>query len=113
MTAVTARSRSADGEVHVGRRRRFVGGVDPGQAAELAGAGAGVEPLGVTRLAHGERRVDEHLDERQSVDGMGVAHAGPVGPVRTDHRHQCHEPGVGQQARHLADAPYVLGAVGR
>ena len=49
-----------------GVRGGLVGVVDAGEAGDLAGAGLGVEALGVALLAHLERRVDEHLDERQA-----------------------------------------------
>ena len=42
---------------------RFVGAVDAGEVLELARARLLVEALHVARLGHGERRVDEDLDE--------------------------------------------------
>jgi hypothetical protein len=59
----------------VGRLRRLVRVVDAGEVRDLAGAGLGVQPLGVARLADRERRVDEDLDERQAGGVVRVAGA--------------------------------------
>ena len=83
----------------------------PVKPRELAGARLGVEPLRVARLAHLERCVDEHLDEREAR-GL-VQRAGVVAPgaVRADDRDERDDPGVGEEAGDLGDATHVLGPV--
>ncbi len=46
----------------------FVGRVDAGEVLELAAAGLAVQALGVARLDHRERGVDEDLDELVALD---------------------------------------------
>ena len=85
--------------------------VDAGEALELAGAGLGVEALGVALLAELDRRVDEHLDEREIGRGVELPHRVAVGPVGAHERHERDEAGVGHQGRDVADAADVLGSV--
>src|SRR5262245_28597356 len=53
-------------EGQLGLERGLVRVVDAGEPLDLAGAGLLVEALGVALLARLDRRVHEHLDERQA-----------------------------------------------
>ena len=76
------------------------------------GPGLLVQALGVALLAQLDRRVDEHLDERQAGRRVQRPHQVAVGPVRADQRHEGDDAGVGQQAGHVPDPADVLGPVG-
>ena len=95
--------------MQIRRFRRLVGGVDAAEAGDLAGARAPVEALGISRLTDRERGVDEHLEE--AVGGQALAHAGPILAVGADRGHEDDEAGVLQEARCLAEAPHVFGAL--
>jgi hypothetical protein len=100
------------GEAQVGLDRRLVRVVDAGEPGDLTRPGLGVQPLGIAGLAHLERGVDEHLDERQAHRLVDGARPVAIGPVGADDRHERHHARVGEQAGDLADAADVLGAVG-
>ena len=92
--------------------RRLVRVVDAGEPGARRRAPWRRGPS-VARLAHVERRVDEHLEERQA--GGLVEHADllPTRPVRADEGHEGDDAGVGEEAGDLGDPPHVLGPAPR
>src|SRR6188472_915431 len=62
-------------EDEIGVWRRLVGVVDARQPAQVPGARAPVEALGVALLADLERGLDVDLDERQPFLGVAAAYA--------------------------------------
>ena len=99
------------GEVHVRGRRSLVGVADAGELLDLAGERLRVEALDVAVGALLHRRVHEDLDERRRTPPPGRARRRPRLDVRGDGRHQGHDAGAGESARHPADAPDVGVAV--
>ena len=92
--------------------RALVGRPDAGEAGQVAGAGPGVEALGVAALALLDRRVDVDLEERQARGAVQAPRAGAIGRHGGDERDDRHDARVGEQPREVGDAPDVLGAVG-
>src|SRR5690348_4755280 len=90
--------------------RLLVRAVDAGEILELAGAGLGIEALGVALLGFGERRIDKDLEEL-ALGNHPPDHV-PLGPERRDEGRQHDETRVGHEPRDLADAADVLDAVG-
>ncbi len=86
----------------LGVARRLVGRRDPRELGDLARAGARVEPLPVPGLAHGERRVDPHEQERAGARRQRPGVAAP-GVERGD-RGRDRDPAVRcDQCRHPGD----------
>ena len=79
---------------------------------DLAGAGFGVEALGITPLALRERGVAEHLEEVESRVGVDLTGQLAVLGERADGRHQHDLTGVGEQRRHVRQPAQVLRPVG-
>ena len=82
--------------------------VDAGKVLDLAAAGAGVEALGIARLADLERRVDVDLGEGDVAGDL--ARQPPLVAERRDERDEDDEPGIGHQPGHFGDAADVLDA---
>src|SRR5262245_53813375 len=55
-------------ELELGPFGRLVGGIDAGEIGDQPGARLAVETLGIARLAHLERGIDENLDELARVE---------------------------------------------
>ena len=87
----------------------LVGRVDAGEVGDLAGARLGIQALDVARFGHGQRHIDEDLDELARREAF-ARHA-PLGAERRDEAHQHDQPGVGHQPRDLGHAPDVLHAI--
>src|SRR5215472_10535749 len=96
-------------DADLGMLRRLVRGVDAGEVLELPAAGLAIEPLDVAAFGHGERRVDEHLEELPRLE-QGAGHA-PLGAERRDERYQYDEPRIDHEARDLRHAADVLDAI--
>src|SRR3546814_11348118 len=90
--------------------RPLVGRRDAGKLADLAGAGALVQPLGVTLLAGLHVGLDVNLVEAPRRRG---ARAVAVDAVGRDEGGDADDAGVGEERGRLADAPDVLGAIFR
>lgn len=89
------------------RFRRLVGIGDAREERELTGPRASVEPFGVSRLTHGERRGDMDLQKRRGESPDPVA----AFAVRTDGRHDGDDAISLQKMRHPADSPHVRVAI--
>src|SRR3546814_16513913 len=100
--------RSVDHQI--GSDRRLVGRRDAGKLADLAGAGALVQPLGVTLLAGLHVGLDVTLVEAPRRRG---ARSVAVDAVGRDEGGDADDAGVGEERGSLADAPDVLGAIFR
>lgn len=95
----------------LGVRRRLVGGIDAGEASDLARARPFVKSFHVSLLAHLQRRVYEDLDERQSGFLVQLPRAVSVTLERRDEAGETHDAAVGEQLRHLRDPADVLLAI--
>jgi len=88
----------------------LVGAGDAGEVLDLAGAGLGIEALGVALFAHRQISGAMDLDEIASLDqGAGPA---AVGAERGDEGGEHYHAGIEEQLGHLADAADVLLPVG-
>ena len=76
-----------------------------GELLDLAGAGLGVETLGVALLGDIERGVDEDLHEPFGADH--ASHVVPGGAIRTDRGADDHTPVTHDLGRHVADTADV------
>src|SRR3546814_10509792 len=90
--------------------RPLVGRRDAGKLADLAGAGALGQPLGVTLLACLHVGLDVNLVEAPRRRG---ARAVAVDAVGRDEGGDADDAGVGEELGRVADAPDVLGAIFR
>src|SRR5208282_4206555 len=90
----------------------LVGVVDTGQPPQLAGESASVEPLRVALGADGDRRVHEHLKEREAVALVALANVASGLLVGRDDSRDRDPAGVGEQPSELAHTAHVLFAVG-
>ena len=91
--------------------RRFVGSGDTGEIVDFLGAGFGVKTLGVALLAHGERGVDEDLDE--PARRHYFSHEVMVGAVRRNKGGDADQARIGEELSRFADAADVFGPVFR
>lgn len=104
-----ARILRVDDEVGLGRH--VVSLIDAREALDDTLTRLLVETLDVATLAHLERRLNEHLEERQI--GVRVDLAGHPS-VRRERRHEATErdhAGVGEESRDFGDTTHVLLAV--
>src|SRR5215213_5547110 len=88
--------------------RLLVDVADAREPGQLAGAGAGVEPLRVAALALGQRRRDPHLEERDAGRLVDRAGRGTVAPVGGDQRGERHDARLGEQGGGVGGAADVL-----
>src|SRR4029077_5677643 len=66
------------------------------------------EILGITRLAHFERRINKHLDKLRIAFERNFARTAAIHSVRRNKRSDDHRAGISHQFRHFAYAANVL-----
>ena len=89
---------------------RLVGGIEPGQTGDFAGARLGVELLGIALLAHFQRRVNKNLHEPAGPDPLSRLLS--TRAKRRDQRRHHEYLSVQQQPRDLCRPAHVLVAIG-
>src|SRR5262245_14855892 len=97
-------------ELELGPLGRLVGGIDASEIGDQPSARLAVETLGIARLAHFERSIDENLDELASIEQV-TGHA-PLRAEGRDERHHNDEAGIDEEPRRLGHTANVLDPVG-
>ena len=111
MTASAAASGAAGGvDAHLGIGGGLVRGVDPGEIEEFAPPCLFEQALGIVGFGHGQRGIDEDLDELAWPD-TGASKV-TLGSEGRDERGDDDEAGVDHETGHFGGATDVLYPVG-